>query len=200
LKALIIHYGVGNVFSIENAFRRLGFEIDIRSKITGDEREYDCLILPGVGSFTAAVENISLYRGELVDLVTSGIPVLGICLGMQLLFEESEEGPGEGLKVFKGRVKQLPDNVKKPHMGWNKIRKTSESPLLEGINEAWVYFNHTYYPAPDDSKLKLAETEYGIPFASIIGRGEILGTQFHPEKSSKTGLVLLTNFKNLVRR
>lgn len=200
MKALIIHYGVGNVFSIENAFRRLGFEIDIRSKITGDEREYDCLILPGVGSFTAAVENISLYRGELVDLVTSGIPVLGICLGMQLLFEESEEGPGEGLKVFKGRVKQLPDNVKKPHMGWNKIRKTSESPLLEGINEAWVYFNHTYYPALDDLKLKLAETEYGIPFASIIGRGEILGTQFHPEKSSKTGLVLLTNFKNLVRR
>jgi len=200
MKTLIIHYGVGNVFSIENAFRRLGFEVNIRDRITGEEKEYDCLVLPGVGSFTAAVENITPYKTELIDLITSGVPVLGICLGMQLLFETSEEGPGEGLKIFKGNVKELPDNVKKPHMGWNKIKRVSDSLLLEGIEEAWVYFNHTYYPNPVDPKLKLGETYYGISFASVVGRGNIFGTQFHPEKSSKTGAAILMNFKNLVRR
>ncbi len=200
MKSLILHYGVGNVFSIENAFRRLGFEVDIMNKITGEKIDYDCLILPGVGSFTAAVENINPYRDRLIDLITSGIPVLGICLGMQLLFENSEEGPGEGLKIFKGNVKTLPDSVKKPHMGWNKIRRISDSPLLEGIDEAWVYFNHTYYPNPADPNLRLGETEYGITFASVVGSRNIFGTQFHPEKSSKTGAAILLNFKNLVRR
>lgn len=200
LKALILHYGVGNVFSIENAFKRLGFETEIKNRVSSEDRGFDCLVLPGVGSFTAAVENITPFRSELVDLIKSGIPVFGICLGMQLLFQSSEEGPGEGLGVFRGRIVELPDNVKKPHMGWNIIRKVSASPLLEGLEEEWVYFNHTYYPEPEEQNLKLSETEYGVRFASVVGRGNVFGTQFHPEKSSKTGVAILDNFKKLVRR
>ncbi|MEM4190100.1 MAG: imidazole glycerol phosphate synthase subunit HisH [Candidatus Caldarchaeum sp.] len=196
MKALILHYGVGNVFSVENALRRLGFEVEISPKPV---KHHDCVLLPGVGSFAPAAENIAAYRDELLDLMSTGVPVLGICLGMQLLFESSEEGPGKGLGVFKGTVLTLPDIVKKPHMGWNKITKTRESALLEGVGEDWVYFNHTYHPSPLDTNIILAKTSYGVEFPSIVGLGNIYGTQFHPEKSSKTGEKILRNFKRIVK-
>ncbi|MCS6769963.1 MAG: imidazole glycerol phosphate synthase subunit HisH [Candidatus Caldarchaeum sp.] len=196
MKASVLHYGVGNVFSVEKAFRTLGFEVEVGRKVS---RGADCLVLPGVGSFQAAAEDIATYRDELVDVIKSGLPVLGICLGMQVLFEESEEGPGRGLAVFKGRVVSLPDTVKKPHMGWNKVRGVAESRLLEGVGEGWVYFNHTYYPDPADVRLVLARTSYGVDFPSVVGSGNVFGTQFHPEKSSATGLKILRNFRELVR-
>jgi len=199
VKALILHYGVGNVFSIENAFKKLGFETEIKNEIT-EREDIDCLILPGVGSFTAAVENVSKYRKELLSLIKTGIPTLGICLGMQILFQRSEEGPGDGLGIFKGSVVSLPDNVKKPHMGWNILRKRIESPLLEGVDNAWVYFNHTYHPNPLDEDTVVAKTSYGVDFPSVVGIGSIFGTQFHPEKSSKTGQKILENFRKIVRR
>ncbi len=196
LRAFILHYGVGNVFSVENAFRRLGFDVSVGSRpVEG----CDCLILPGVGSFTVAAENISQYRGELMDLIKTGIPVLGICLGMQVFFESSEEGPGRGLSFFRGNVVSLPDNVKRPHMGWNKIRKTRETPLLQDVGEGWVYFNHSYHPKPLDNDIVLAKTTYGVEFPSIIGSRNIYGTQFHPEKSSKTGEKILQNFRRIVK-
>jgi glutamine amidotransferase len=145
LRALVIHYGVGNVFSVSHALRRLGFEVVVSEKpLEG----FDCLVMPGVGSFSAAAENVAGYRRELVDLVRSGLPVLGICLGMQLLFESSDEGPGSGLGVFSGRVVGFPRGVKSPHMGWNRLVKVRDTPLLEGVDEGWVYFNHSYYPSP----------------------------------------------------
>ncbi|MEM2238589.1 MAG: imidazole glycerol phosphate synthase subunit HisH [Candidatus Caldarchaeum sp.] len=195
-RCLILHYGVGNVFSVENAFKRLGFEVEIASR---PRRDTDCAILPGVGSFAAAAENIAPYRDDLLDLLKTGIPVLGICLGMQVLFESSEEGPGKGLGVFKGRVVALPDTVKRPHMGWNKIRKTRETEILGDVGEEWVYFNHTYHPSPVDDNIVLARTRYGVEFPSIVGSGNIYGTQFHPEKSSKTGEKILRNFRRVVR-
>lgn len=196
LKAFVLHYGVGNVFSVEKAFKGLGFDVEVGRKL---HKGVDCLVLPGVGSFQAAAEDISSYRGELVDVMRSGIPVLGICLGMQILFEESEEGPGKGLSLLRGRVVSLPEGVKKPHMGWNRIWKTGSSTLLEGVGHEWVYFNHTYYPSPEDSGLVLARTSYGVEFPSVIGSGNVYGTQFHPEKSSSTGLKILQNFRSIVR-
>jgi len=196
LRALILHYGVGNVFSVSHALRRLGFEVTISERpLEG----FDCLLMPGVGSFSAAAEHIAGYRNELSDLINSGLPVLGICLGMQLMFESSEEGPGRGLGVFRGKVVRLVGNVKAPHMGWNKLFKVRESPLLEGVDEGWVYFNHSYHPSPEDSSIAIAKTKYGVEFPSVIGQANIYGTQFHPEKSSKTGRALLENFKRLVR-
>jgi glutamine amidotransferase len=196
LRALVIHYGVGNVFSVSHALRRLGFEVVVSEKpLEG----FDCLVMPGVGSFSAAAENVAGYRRELVDLVRSGLPVLGICLGMQLLFESSDEGPGSGLGVFSGRVVGFPRGVKSPHMGWNRLVKVRDTPLLEGVDEGWVYFNHSYYPSPGDRSVVIAKTLYGVEFPSAIGGSNVYGTQFHPEKSSKTGRAILENFKKLVR-
>jgi len=197
LKALILHYGVGNVFSVTNTFKKLGFEVKLSSKPV---QGFDCVILPGVGSFTAASETIAAFRQELVDLVTSGIPTLGICLGMQLLFESSEEGPGTGLGILRGKVISLPPDVKKPHMGWNRLYKVREHTLLEGLDNEWVYFNHTYHPEPENREVVLTWTRYGSVFPSTIGWRNVLGTQFHPEKSSKAGMRLLQNFKEIVRR
>lgn len=159
----------------------------------------DFLVMPGVGNFSAAAEKIAPLREELLDFLKSGTPVLGICLGMQILFEESDEGPGKGLGFFDGKVVSLPSNVKKPHMGWNIIRKTRESPLLEGIQEDWVYFNHSYHPSPVDRRIVLAETNYGTDFPAVVGSGTVFGTQFHPEKSSLTGEKILRNFVKLVK-
>jgi len=196
LRALVLHYGVGNVFSVSHALRRLGFEVTVSEKpLEG----FDCLVMPGVGSFSAAAEHVAGYRSELVDLVRSGLPVLGICLGMQLLFESSDEGPGSGLGVFPGRVVGFPQGVKSPHMGWNRLVKVRDTPLLEGAHEGWVYYNHSYYPSPGKSSIVIAKTLYGVEFPSAIGESNVYGTQFHPEKSSKTGWAILQNFKRLVR-
>jgi glutamine amidotransferase len=118
---------------------------------------------------------------------------------MQLLFESSDEGPGSGLGVFSGRVVGFPRGVKSPHMGWNRLVKVRDTPLLEGVDEGWVYFNHSYYPSPGDRSVVIAKTLYGVEFPSAIGGSNVYGTQFHPEKSSKTGRAILENFKKLVR-
>ncbi|MEM1948405.1 MAG: imidazole glycerol phosphate synthase subunit HisH [Candidatus Caldarchaeum sp.] len=197
MKALVLHYGVGNVFSVSHAFRRLGFHVEMSQKIV---RDVDCVILPGVGSFAAAAERIAPFREELVEFLVSGVPVLGICLGMQLMFEESDEGPGKGLNLYRGRVVSLPPTVKRPHMGWNRIKKTRASPLLENIDDAWVYFNHTYHPQPADTSIIIATAHHGIEFPAVIGTKTIYGTQFHPEKSGPTGEKILQNFAKLVKR
>jgi glutamine amidotransferase len=196
LRALVLHYGVGNVFSVSHALKRLGVEVIVSEKIVKD---VDCMVLPGVGSFSAAAERVAPMRDEIVDMVREGVPTLGICLGMQLFFEESEEGPGRGLGVFGGRVVMLPPSVKRPHMGWSMLYVKRESPLLENVGNTWVYFNHSYHPQPSNPQLVLAEAKHGVDFPAVVGFGTVYGTQFHPEKSSVAGEKILRNFIKIVR-
>ncbi len=199
MKILVLSYGVGNIFSISNALKRLGADVIISREPTRTS-DFDALVMPGVGSFAAAAENIAPYREELREKILNETPTLGICLGMQVMFGESEEGPGRGLEIFRGSVVALPPTVKRPHMGWNTIKRVKDTPLMEGIEEAWVYFNHTYYPNPREANIVAAKAEYGVEFPAVISEKHIFGTQFHPEKSSKIGEQMLRNFLEIVKR
>lgn len=157
--------------------------------------------MPGVGNFSKAVQNLESFRNEILDTVNSGIPLLGICLGLQILFAESEEGVGKGLSLIKGRVVRLPRNVKNPHMGWNTLHFVKQNELFEDVEEgSFVYFVHSYYPVVLDEEAVVAETTYGVTFASVISRKNVYGTQFHPEKSEKVGYTILKNFAKIIKR
>jgi len=198
MRIAVINYGVGNLFSVSAALRRMGAEPVIVEEL--DWKAYDGLILPGVGSFEAAAKNIHRFREGLREAAAHGAPLLGICLGMQLLFERSEEGPGDGLSIFQGEVVKLRIDGKLPHMGWNTLRIVRDSPLLSGVEQGeWVYFVHSYYPSPREKELILAETSYHIDFPVVVGRANIYGTQFHPEKSGVTGSKILRNFIDICR-
>jgi len=159
------------------------------------------LILPGVGDFSAATKNLKTIKEEIHEMSKTGLPIFGICLGLQLLFRKSEEGEGEGLGLLEGRNLQLPNSVKVPHMGWNTICILAQNKLLEGLeDEPYFYFAHSYYPAPVDKSIVCAETNYGVTFSSVIAQKNICGTQFHPEKSGKQGLKILENLFNFVKR
>jgi len=201
----IIDYGMGNLRSVQKGLERVGFD----AVVTRDHAVIESargVVLPGVGAFGACMENLRAY--DLVDTVKHVIardtPFLGICLGMQLLFEESEEfGPVRGLGVFPGRVVRFADapERKVPHMGWNQIRKTQSIPPLEGIDDgAFVYFVHSFYVVPADASLTATSTEYGIEFTSAVARGNVFATQYHPEKSQAVGLKILENFGRIVER
>ena len=198
----IIDYGVGNLRSVERAFAATGND----ATVTGDVsvlRQARGLVLPGVGAFAACMKALSA-RGfdELVrERVAGDTPLLGICVGMQLLFESSEEfGDAAGLGLIRGRVRRLPDEELVPQVGWNQIRKRNFHPILSGIeDDAFVYFVHSYYCDVADPALVAGETEYGISYASVIGRGDLCGVQFHPEKSQAVGLQMLSNFAHRVR-
>ncbi|MEM4734069.1 MAG: imidazole glycerol phosphate synthase subunit HisH, partial [Candidatus Bathyarchaeia archaeon] len=137
----------------------------------------------------------------LLTSVESGRPLLGICLGLQLFFEESEEGPGRGLALFKGKTVRLRGQVKVPHMGWNTLSIVKPNELFEGVAEgAYVYFVHSLYPVPNDKQIIAAETEYGLTFTSAVASKNVYGTQFHPEKSGSAGLKILENFAKIVKR
>jgi len=161
----------------------------------------DAIALPGVGSFTASLEKLDTVKDMLEQKISEGTPILGICLGMQLFFEASEEGPGDGLSLFQGKVVQLPRTVKVPHMGWNTLNIVKPNELLDGIAEGtYVYFVHSLYPNPADKSIVLTRTEYGTTFTSTIAKGNVYGTQFHPEKSGDIGLKILKNFARAVVR
>lgn len=161
----------------------------------------DAIALPGVGNFSTASKNLEPYRSEIRDRVEQGVPLLGVCLGMQLLFTRSLEGDGAGLNLLCGTVVKLPSSVKIPHMGWNTLHITKQIDLLEGVNEeSFVYFVHSYYPSGLAKDVVAAETTYGVTFASIVARRNVYGTQFHPEKSGETGQKILKNFFNIVKR
>ena len=196
---VIIDYGMGNLRNVQKAFEHIGVAARI-SPDAADLRLADGLILPGVGAFGDAMEN--LHNAGLVDpiqqSVAAGKPLLGICLGLQLLFEESEEmGSHRGLGLLPGRVVRFPEGeLKVPHIGWNQLEPAPDAgPLLAGISAgAYAYFVHSYYALPAVSSDVLASTEYGVEFASIVGRGRVWGAQFHPEKSQEVGLRLLKNW------
>jgi glutamine amidotransferase len=198
----IIDYGMGNLRSVQKAFERIGFP----ARITNDPQqvaEASHLVLPGVGAFADAMAE--LRRLELVEPIRQAIqkekPFLGICLGLQLLFDRShEDGLHEGLGILSGEVVRfdLPVEYAVPHMGWNQLQIRRPHPLLAGIEEgAYVYFVHSYYGVPEDTSWITTETEYGVIFCSSIGRGRLFATQFHPEKSQSVGLRMLENFARL---
>ena len=198
--ATIIDYGVGNLFSMSNALRKAGLRVEVAeepSTLSGS----DAVVLPGVGNFGAAAANLEPFRKALKATVGEGTPLLGSCLGMQLLFKRSEESPGRGLGLLPGEVKRFVGEMKTPHMGWNTVEPTRGSPLLEGVKPgSYFYFVHSYYPEPADPRDTLAFTSYGGTFASIVERGSVYGTQFHPEKSGEAGARLLANYAGLVKR
>ncbi len=195
----IIDYDAGNLRSVAKALEALGEQVCVtrdRDRILGADR----VVLPGVGAFGDAMERLSQYG--LVDVVReaagSGRPFLGICLGLQLLFESSEESPGaEGLGVFKGRILRIPDSagLKIPHMGWNSLEITEGSRLFSGVSQgSFVYFVHSYYLQAEDQDLVAAAAEYGVRIHAAVERGNVCACQFHPEKSGDVGLKILRNF------
>jgi glutamine amidotransferase len=199
-KAVIFDYGVGNLLSLKTALEKVGLSVIIGTT-QADLADADAIALPGVGSFTAALEKLDTVKDILEQKMSEGTPILGICLGMQLFFEASEEGPGNGLSFFQGKVVELPRTVKVPHMGWNTINIAKQNPLLTDIPEGtYVYFVHSLYPKPADQSIVLTRTEYGVTFTSAVAQGNIYGTQFHPEKSGEVGLKILKNFAKIVTR
>ncbi|MEM2026907.1 MAG: imidazole glycerol phosphate synthase subunit HisH [Candidatus Bathyarchaeia archaeon] len=198
-RAVIINYGVGNLFSIKRSLERAGFNVTICSNKRGLSG-IDAIVLPGVGNFGAGAENIKRIRNKLLELIGEGIPVLGVCLGMQLLFEESEESSGAGLSVLSGKVIRLPNSVRTPHMGWNTLKDIKPIDVLDGVSEEdYFYFAHSYYAVPANKDIIVAKTEYGVNFASVIAQRNVFGVQFHPEKSGKPGEQLIKNFAKIVK-
>ena len=196
----IIDYGVGNLRSVQKALQKVG----CRAEVTRDEATIESaagVVLPGVGAFSAAADRLreSGLTGAVLQAIEEGRPFLGICVGMQLLFEESEEdGVHRGLGVIPGRVRRLPPGLKVPHMGWNNISFSRENPFLEGIpSMSRFYFVHSYYPDPTDEEVVATETEYGVRFTSSVVRGNLFACQFHPEKSGDLGLKVLANFARI---
>jgi glutamine amidotransferase len=199
-EAVIFDYGVGNLLSLKCALEKVGLD----AKITVSPKQLekaDAIALPGVGNFSAAASKLDAVKETLLDAVKGGKPLIGICLGLQLFFPESEEGLGMGLGLFEGKNVWLKGDVKVPHMGWNTLRIVKPTTLFEGVaDESYVYFVHSLYPAPADKEIVATETEYGVTFTSAIASGNVFGTQFHPEKSGDVGLKILSNFAKLVKR
>lgn len=202
----IINYGVGNLLSVEKALWKIGFKAVVTREAEIVQRAQG-VVLPGVGAFKQAIaylERTGLDK-TILEVVGRGLPCLGICLGLQLLFTESTEGnPGntatKGMGIFKGRVLKFEGKLKVPHVGWNRLFSVSGSPLFEGIREGeYVYFDHSYYVAPEDAGIVSAYSRYGITFASAVEKGNIFGVQFHPEKSRDQGLRILRNFGMITR-
>jgi glutamine amidotransferase len=202
----LIDYGSGNLRSVQNALRHEGADPVLISNASGlHEAEADAVVLPGVGAFGDCVDGLR-SRGlwePLQEWLSSGKPFLGICVGYQLLFDESEESPrAAGFGVFAGRVKRFSTpGVKVPQIGWNRLQLTSPPHLLwSGLpSNPHVYFVHSYFPDPQDQSIVAARTEYGEVFAAAVARGNIAGVQFHPEKSQEVGLAILRNFLNASR-
>ncbi len=199
-RIVIIDYGAGNLKNLKNAFDFL----NVSTEITSDPNiviQASKMLLPGVGAFGFAMENLKSKKLDevIIKNVQNGIPLFGICLGMQLLFTESEEaGRHCGLNLVPGKVVRFEIALKVPHIGWNTLIKQHDSPLIRDLkDDSDAYFVHSYHCVPDDPKNMITETEYGIKFCSMVQRNHVFGAQFHPEKSQEVGLKILQNFVEL---
>jgi glutamine amidotransferase len=191
MRLTLVDYGVGNLHSISKGLERAGASVEVASEPSSLEAA-ECLVFPGVGAFGAATERLRPALPVLRRMISSGTPVLGVCLGMQILFERSEESAGEGIGAFKGDVRRLRAE-RVPHMGWNEVGNDGDA-LFEGIPDgARFYFANSYVCHPME-KVGIADTRYGETFASAVRKGRAFGVQFHPEKSGTVGLRLLRNF------
>ncbi len=193
----VLDYGAGNLFSIRNALERAGATVDTVTE-PASRGTHDGIVLPGVGSFDPAMRTIdSATLGEWA----AGVPVLGICLGMEMFFERSEEGSLAGLGIIAGDVIRLPTDLKVPHMGWNSLELGADSMLTAGVPEGtWAYFVHSYMARPTDASVIAAEADYGARIPAIVQSGSYVGTQFHPEKSGAAGRTMIANFVGACRR
>ena len=196
----IVDYGMGNLFSIYNAVNKASGSPKIVSE-PGALAEADGLIVPGVGAFGRCMDSLSRFQEALFAALQEGKPVFGICIGLQVLFEESEENPGaRGLGWIKGRVVRLPDGVMIPQMGWNSLSLRQNTEMLDGISEKdMFYFVHSYYGVPEDPSVIAATTEHGVEVTAAVVKDNLFATQFHPEKSGAKGLRILENFVRSTR-
>jgi len=196
-KIVIIDYGMGNLHSVNKAMKYVGADVEVTSEAAKIIKA-DKVILPGVGAFGDCMQNLEKYGLVPVinETLRSGKPFLGICLGLQLLFEGSEEAPGvAGLGYFKGQVEKIKTDLKVPHMGWNSLLLKTPSPLLKEAADGYVYFVHSFHAVPEDKGIITAVCDYGTEVTAAVGMGNVQAVQFHPEKSSKAGLGILKAFK-----
>ena len=200
----IIDYGSGNLKSIKNGFKKINANAIISSSLK-DIDDAEALVLPGVGAFGNAMENLGKYENSIEDHIATGKPFLGVCLGLQVLFSTSDESPDiPGLDIFQGEVLHFPDSVKEnglkiPQMGWNQLEIKTQCPILDGVNNNFMYFVHSYYVNPEDRNIIAATVNYCIDVPAVICKENIFATQFHPEKSGEKGLQILKNFVKLVQ-
>ncbi len=196
----IIDYEAGNLCSVANAIAKLGYQPKITNR-RGEVLDARAVILPGVGAASDCVKNLNRLElaGAIHQLIAEDRPFLGICMGLQLLFNSTEEDGGlECLGIVPGQVKRLPAGLKVPHMGWNQVKQKSSHAIFNNIPDgANFYFVHSYFAAPDDRSLVAGETDYGVAMCSVIARGNLVATQFHPEKSGELGLRMFDNFIKL---
>lgn len=194
VKVAIFDYGAGNIFSLKSSLEKNGAEVDVITSLN-HTNSYSGLLLPGVGNFDPAIGSLTSSKKAFVDTVKNQMPVLGICLGMEMFFEKSEEGKASGLGVLEGEVILLPNKLKIPHMGWNDLQIKKPSKLLDGVKDgSWVYFVHSYRVKPKNMEIVKADSDYGISVPAVIESGSLYGTQFHPEKSGKVGSMMINNF------
>ncbi len=201
-KIVVVDYGAGNLRSVSRAVSHVGPAPSV-SADPQDVRDADALIVPGVGAAADTMRNLREHGmvEPVREYIASGRPFLGVCMGQQALLSVSEEGgEHECLGVIPGRVKKLPGGQKVPHMGWNNVRQRREHPIFAGIPDgSYFYFVHSYAPEPDDPEVVIGETDYGVTFASVLARDNIVATQFHPEKSGEMGLRMYANFLAFAR-
>jgi glutamine amidotransferase len=197
---VIVDYGMGNLFSIYNALDYVGGNPQI-VRDPDDLDDADGIVVPGVGAFGSCMSQLSRFESSLLQSFREGVPMLGICVGMQVLFEESEESPGaKGLGWIGGNVVHLPDGVMIPQMGWNDLSIKRPVEMLDGISDGdMFYFVHSYYGRPRDRSVIAATTEYGVEVTAAVSKDNLFATQFHPEKSGAKGLRILENFVRSIR-
>lgn len=196
----IFDYGVGNILSLKNSMEKAGACVEVIRRLEG-ECKYAGLLLPGVGHFDPAMRNMTRGPADLREYVGDHTPVLGICLGMEMMFESSSEGTERGLGIMGGSVVELPGTVTIPHMGWNNLEIKKQSRILEGIDDmSWVYYTHSYMARPASDGIILAESDYGTRIPAMVQEGNFVGAQFHPEKSAGAGRTILRNFLEWCRR
>jgi len=196
MKLAIVDYGMGNLKSVCNAFRYLGAEPTLVK--TPSNLRADKIVIPGVGAFGDGARNLAPFVPRLKEEIASGALLLGICLGMQVLFESSEESPrARGMEVMRGRVVKIRTSLRLPHIGWNSIKiRKKRCPLLRGLDREPMYFVHSYHAVPSEDVVS-ATTRYGSEVTAAVWKGDTYGTQFHPEKSGRAGLKILENFLGL---
>ncbi|NWF98973.1 MAG: imidazole glycerol phosphate synthase subunit HisH [Nitrospirae bacterium] len=199
----IIDYGMGNLRSVEKGFLKAGIDARVVT-MPREINNADAIVLPGVGAFRDCIANLGKMNliETIINSIKKGKPYLGICLGLQILFSESEEfGIQKGMNLLKGKVVRFRSSLKVPHMGWNTVKLVKKPPVFNGIDDnSYFYFVHSFYVKPDDEEIVSGTTDYGINFTSMVWKDNIIATQFHPEKSQQTGLKILKNFGEFVKK